>query len=1462
MKKYPSALRLIAWILVADSMLIGAVRQPLPAATQAAIRASQSERVAKVAANFRDQRSSLNLDARHDFLLKSAHTDAFGTTHARVEQTFQGVPVWGGQAVLHLDAAGTECEPTDALVRGLELNTTPTLAVPEALAIAHQALAPKGGYAHPPTARLVIYPVISQGIRPGHEAQVNAQDLVPVVERSLLAYHVHLELENHLDAVRHQDYLVDAQTGAILKQWNALQADAAVGIGHSQYVSQVAVNTNRLANGIYEFRDLTRATLPHPLTGELGNTVRDVNHLDADDHVTMGTIYTDEDNVWGDGANYQGGATTSANGQTAAVDGAYGLQAAWDYFRKVHGRLGIDGIGTSTLLRMHISTGWDNAYWSDSCFCMSFGDGMVTTTMTAIDVAAHEMTHGVTSTTASLIYEGESGGLNEANSDIHGTMVKFYAAGGSGGTIGNSDANWIYADQLGPAVARYMYRPDLDGTSANYWHPNLGVLNVHNSSGPMNRAFFFLSQGAAVTGDGSTSVNTPVLGVTQPNFLPTGMTGVGKDVAAAIWYRAVTVYMTPRTNYLAARRACERAATDLFGPDSEALQAVQNAFAGINVGPVAGAPVDLLAPVVTASLVGGMTGPLSLHATATDDSGSVKQVYFFVDNLFVGSGVLADGDYSLVMSASDSLPNGAHVLLAKALDGAGNLGVSAPVPFNTENANMNPLVNGDFEQDWLGWTSVGSFLSSTTVHGGTRALQLGGALPYNQCYQQGIRIPENATSLTISYFVRVETASAAAANTDFLNILLTDTGVGMLCAPLGYHTPQSPLNTWTRVTVTLTPEQLALAKSFSALAVFFNSMRDDVDETNFYVDDMQFQVGVPVADTQAPQVSAPGLSVAGTAYTFTATATDNVAVAQVTFQVDGVAVAATSVAPYAVTLDGSLLGNGAHTLEAVAWDAGGNATTSARLPFTVTIPLAADLQLETEDNNSLDRANGLPVGKRRFQGSLPTLQDVDYFAFTLPPGETLTLDLAGPAGADDDLELLSAAGSFLAGSGGPNCTEHLAYTNRTAITMPVYARVTVAAAPSAMPYFLTPTRLVDVAGPTVTVAFAASSGSTLLFTATASDTGSGVRQVEFYVDGVLRGTFKAAAYAMSFNAASLPEGLHTLTAKAYDQAGNSTTSAAVAFTTASAPIATITAMAAAFRGQTGLQASVPWQVGAAYAWTILGGTITGTDGPSVTFSAGTGATVVLKVTVTSALGLTAQASRIINLKPLSGIPGLTAMVAGSGKALVFKAAASSALTQVEYVLDGTSVGLAAAGADFALAYDGTGLAEGCHVLAAKGVDALGSTGTSNRVTFTLDPVATATILSANFVPRAGGDQVASAVVQPDASYAWSITGGTLTSAANTASISYRVGAGASAVLALEVTSAAGVRVTSSQPIASVAAELDLDGDAAVDPLDMALFVKANGSRLGDPNYSAQADLNGDGIVDAADRAIFVTGLTQ
>jgi Zn-dependent metalloprotease len=574
-------------------------------------------------------RAGLGLDGRHAFQAFRAHRDELGQVHTRFQQTYQGLKVWGGEVIVHQDAEGSFRPHTLAHHPSLYLNPVPSLEASEALAAAHAALAPKGGYAYTPTAELVIFPV-RQSItvsRP-HDLDGGVTSATRNVVRYALAYHVHTELENGKVETRHTDFMIDAHTGAVLLQWDSLRTGAVTGTGQSQWYGTVSLNTNSTSSG-YEMRDMTRGA-----GGTFGNNITtNLNHGTSGN----GTIYTDTDNAWGDGNGYGSGTTTSTTGptgQTAAVDAHHGLQRTWDFYKNVFGRNGIDNTGKATYNRMHYSSNYDNAFWSDSCFCMTYGDGAPPSGSYGeadLDTAGHEMSHGVCATTANLTYSGESGGLNESNSDIFGTCVEFYTLGANGaGSVvpdnpgsGAVTANYtMFENSWGhPGQAlRYMYRPDLDGSSLNYWYSGMGSADVHFTSGPNNRMFYFLAKGATTTGDTSTSVNVAGNGVTNANFLPSGMTGIGNDKAARIWYRALTVYLTSSSDYAAARAACISAAKDLYGAGGAEEAAVWNAYHGINVG--AAWTGSATAPAITGqpasvTVNAGQTATFSVTATGT-----------------------------------------------------------------------------------------------------------------------------------------------------------------------------------------------------------------------------------------------------------------------------------------------------------------------------------------------------------------------------------------------------------------------------------------------------------------------------------------------------------------------------------------------------------------------------------------------------------------------------------------------------------------------------------------------------------------------------------------------------------------------------------------------------------------------------------------------------------------------------
>ncbi|HJV22840.1 MAG TPA: M4 family metallopeptidase [Holophagaceae bacterium] len=554
------------------------------------LRVREPQRIQAAVDHLNALRPALGLGPLHTFTAERTLTDELGQTHVRLQQRFQGVPIFGGEVVAHLDAEGRHLAPTLALVPFGTLNVTPGLPAGEALAVAHGLLAPSGPYARAPQIELVIAPRLEgrprlRGPRlHGPEVEPEAESEDEALVAWPLAYHIHLELENGREETRHEDFLIHAHTGAVLERWNTLHTAGAVGSGRSQWYGTVSLDTATTAGG-YELRDTTRGsggTFGHNVTTNLHNGTSGT-----------GTIFTDADDAWGDGLPYNGTAGMSANAQTAAVDGHRGLQSTWDFYGRIFGRNGIDGTGKATYSRMHYSSQYDNAFWSDSCFCMTYGDGAVGGSVgeADLDTCGHEMTHGVTAATAKLRYSGEPGGLNESTSDILGTMVEFWTLGGSGAAIpdqagsnhanGGKFANYkLFENSWGHAypndALRWMHKPSRDGASADFWTKRVGHLDVHYSSGVGNHFFFLLAHGSQVDSLSENEASPLMNGVT-------GITGIGNDKAARIWFRALSAYMTSRTTYAGARTATLSAAKDLYGDSSVEYATVATAWTAVNV---------------------------------------------------------------------------------------------------------------------------------------------------------------------------------------------------------------------------------------------------------------------------------------------------------------------------------------------------------------------------------------------------------------------------------------------------------------------------------------------------------------------------------------------------------------------------------------------------------------------------------------------------------------------------------------------------------------------------------------------------------------------------------------------------------------------------------------------------------------------------------------------------------------
>ncbi|WP_406835950.1 M4 family metallopeptidase [Streptomyces sp. AHU1] len=566
------------------------VSEPRSGALQAPLSPTRRAALVKSAGAAADATAKrLGLGARERLVVKDVAQDRDGTTHTRYERTYAGLPVLGGDLVVHLKDGGStvsEAHRTAVAVPSVRPGIPASAAAAKALAVSRKAAVTRSRAEGAP--RLVVW---AAGARP----VLAWESVIGGVQRDGTPSELHV--------------ITDASSGKIASRYEGVET----GTGTGQYVGTVPLSTTPSGSS-YQLVDGDRA----------GHRTYDLNQGTSG----TGTLFTDDNDVWGSGAQ--------SDRQTAGVDVAYGAAATWDYYKEVFGRNGIRNDGVAAYSRAHYGNNYVNAFWQDSCFCMTYGDGSGNThPLTALDVAAHEMSHGVTAATAGLTYSGESGGLNEATSDIFAAAVEFHE------NLAADVPDYLVGEKIDirgtGAPLRYMDKPSKDGSSRDYWDSSLGGIDVHYSSGPANHFFYLLSEGSGAKTVNGVSYDSPT-----HDGLP--VTGVGIENAAAIWYRALTTYMTSSTNYAGARVATLRAAGDLFGQYSPTYLAVADAWAAINVGDRIALGVNV-APVADQTSGVGQEVSLQVNAYTTNTGASLT---------YTAAGLpegLAIGDTGLISGA-------------------------------------------------------------------------------------------------------------------------------------------------------------------------------------------------------------------------------------------------------------------------------------------------------------------------------------------------------------------------------------------------------------------------------------------------------------------------------------------------------------------------------------------------------------------------------------------------------------------------------------------------------------------------------------------------------------------------------------------------------------------------------------------------------------------------------------------
>lgn len=500
-------------------------------------------------------------NAEREFEIKSIETDLLDITHVRLQQVVKGLPVYGAEIILHGEGQNFDFL-NGTYFPSVEIeNLTPTYNGTQALNVAHKDLGGTVNYAYDmskvgdltPLSKLVVYP---------HN------------DGFVLAYH----LTVYKNLIERWEYFVDAHNGDVVNKFTSIckfhnhkhgnskqctgksdetiESSTAVMMmdGKATATAQDLFNINRQIN-TYEVsskyymidgsRDIFSSTpsqLPNDPEGVIWtidafNTSPSKNNFRYD-HVTS------NNNVW-----------TNKTGVSAHYNGG----KAFEYFRNVHNRMSINGARGNIISLINVAdddgSSMGNAFWNGQAMFYGNGDNAFLPLARGLDVAGHEMTHGVIQSTANLEYQGESGALNESFADVFGAMI--------------DRDDW----KIGEDVVRTSAFPS--GALRDLENPHNGASTNNFNAGWQPRHYDERYKGNE--DNGGVHINS---GIPNWAFFKFA-TAVGKDKAEKVYYRALTNYLTKSSKFVDCRIAVIKAATDLYGTTE--INAAKKAFDEVGI---------------------------------------------------------------------------------------------------------------------------------------------------------------------------------------------------------------------------------------------------------------------------------------------------------------------------------------------------------------------------------------------------------------------------------------------------------------------------------------------------------------------------------------------------------------------------------------------------------------------------------------------------------------------------------------------------------------------------------------------------------------------------------------------------------------------------------------------------------------------------------------------------------------
>lgn len=486
--------------------------------------------------------SNIKFDPNMGFLLLREEPDNLGHVHYRYQQTYQDKPIEDAIWIVHTNNDKVYSQ-NGLIYANISSTTSASLTEEAALEMAKEHIgATTYKWELPGEEQHLKWETEDEDATylPEGELVYIAPIGNYVADEYRLAYKFNVYAH---EPVSRSEIYVDANSGEILRENEIIHHVDEPGTAHTVYSGEREIIADSF-DGEYRLRD-----------GSRGDGVRT---FDMNEGTSYGGAvdFIDDDNDW-DNVNPEQ--------DEYATDAHWGAEMTYDYYFDIHGRNSIDATGFQLNSYVHYSSDFVNAFWDGSR--MTYGDGSgAVTPLTSIDIAGHEVTHGLTNFTANLIYADESGALNESFSDIFGTAIERFARPG--------DWNWLVGDEIGLTL-RSMSNPnafgDPDTYFGDFWAPLGGGDSggVHTNSGVQNFWYYLLVSGGIGTNDNGDDYDVDAIGV---------------EAADAIAFRNLTVYLTPSSEFAEARFFAIESAIDIYGVCTDEVQQTGNAWYAVGVG--------------------------------------------------------------------------------------------------------------------------------------------------------------------------------------------------------------------------------------------------------------------------------------------------------------------------------------------------------------------------------------------------------------------------------------------------------------------------------------------------------------------------------------------------------------------------------------------------------------------------------------------------------------------------------------------------------------------------------------------------------------------------------------------------------------------------------------------------------------------------------------------------------------